>query len=219
MEAYLASGGTLMLCSHSMYHVQRLCQKAIWVHHGRNHMQGTAESVTQAYLAYHEEKNQRAKSEERTHQVSGSYATFQELAVLAADNSVQSHFEMGDEIIVNGIYHSPDGFPTVLMVGVMRIDGTPVFGTFSPSRERYGNRIGPGRYAFRFVLLRNTLLPGKYKIKAHTLDEHGLRLFDSIEADIVIGGKSLDHGLVWLQHDWWPGEDIGAQGELNTSNK
>ncbi len=32
MERYLGDGGTLLLCSHGMYHVQTLCQKAAWLH-------------------------------------------------------------------------------------------------------------------------------------------------------------------------------------------
>jgi len=61
MERYLAQGGTLLLCSHSMYHVQKLCANALWLKDGRAERYGPASDVTQAYLAYHEEKEARAK--------------------------------------------------------------------------------------------------------------------------------------------------------------
>ena len=35
MERYLAGGGTLLLCSHSMYHIQKLCRAALWLKDGR----------------------------------------------------------------------------------------------------------------------------------------------------------------------------------------
>src|SRR5690349_23945642 len=54
MERYLDSGGTLLLCSHSMYHVQKLCQRALWLKDGRPVREGASAPVTQAYLAYHE---------------------------------------------------------------------------------------------------------------------------------------------------------------------
>src|SRR3954470_11141684 len=54
MERYLGGGGTLLLCSHSMYHVQKLCAHALWVKDGRAERYGPASDVTQAYLAYHE---------------------------------------------------------------------------------------------------------------------------------------------------------------------
>ena len=61
MERYLAGGGTLLLCSHSMYHVQKLCRSALWLKDGRVERYGPAAEVTQAYLAFHEEKSARAK--------------------------------------------------------------------------------------------------------------------------------------------------------------
>ena len=40
MEDYLADGGTLLLCSHSMYHVQKLCRHALWLRDGRSSATG-----------------------------------------------------------------------------------------------------------------------------------------------------------------------------------
>src|SRR4029434_9065203 len=52
MERYLADGGTLLLCSHSMYHVQTLCSRALWIHEGRARMQGERFEVTREYLTF-----------------------------------------------------------------------------------------------------------------------------------------------------------------------
>ena len=207
MEGYLSAGGTLMLCSHSMYHIQRLCQKAIWIHHGRDHMQGDANAVTQAYLAYHEEKNRVAEHVAHVAKDTGTFPTIVQLSTLGANGERADRYTMGADIVVNGTYQSPDDMPAVLMVGVMRIDGTPVFGTFSPSRKPFGNRVGAQKFAFRFVFRKNALLPGKYQVKAHTLDEHGLRLFDTMETGITIDGNTVDHGLVQLVHEWQDGHD------------
>ena len=61
IERYLANGGTLLLCSHSMYHVQKLCGRALWLKEGRVERYGSSAEVTQSYLAYHEEKSAGAK--------------------------------------------------------------------------------------------------------------------------------------------------------------
>jgi lipopolysaccharide transport system ATP-binding protein len=45
MERYLAGGGTLLLCSHSMYHVQKLCANALWLDHGKSRAYGAAPVV------------------------------------------------------------------------------------------------------------------------------------------------------------------------------
>ena len=56
MEEYLANGGTLLLVSHSMYHVQKLCRHALWLSHGVVMQYGDVFDVTQGYLAWHERK-------------------------------------------------------------------------------------------------------------------------------------------------------------------
>src|SRR6185312_12000149 len=62
MERFLDGGGTLLLCSHSMYHIQKLCRQALWLKDGRVAQYGPAEDVTRAYLTYHEEKTAAAKA-------------------------------------------------------------------------------------------------------------------------------------------------------------
>ena len=57
IEQYLADGGTLILVSHSMYHVQKLCRHACWLRDGKVEQYGDVFDVTQAYLAYHERKS------------------------------------------------------------------------------------------------------------------------------------------------------------------
>jgi lipopolysaccharide transport system ATP-binding protein len=42
-------GATILFCSHSMYQVEVLCQKAIWLEKGRVRMIGPAQEVTAAY--------------------------------------------------------------------------------------------------------------------------------------------------------------------------
>src|SRR5690606_36914600 len=59
MESYLEAGGTLLLVSHSMYHIQKLCRQALWLKDGSVEAYGDVFDVTQAYLAYHERKSGR----------------------------------------------------------------------------------------------------------------------------------------------------------------
>lgn len=49
MEQYLSQGGTLLMVSHSTYHIQKLCQSALWLDHGRVRASGDAFEVCQAY--------------------------------------------------------------------------------------------------------------------------------------------------------------------------
>ena len=202
MEDYRAGGGTLLLCSHSMYHVQSLCQKAIWIHHGECKMQGDSYAVTQAYLAYHEEKSNTQKVARTSSDFQSVYPCLEKLTVRAANGAACIRFLHGETIILEGQFHSPDDRSTPLMVGIVRIDGTPVFGTFSSDQHYTATRISERRFAFRFLIQESPLLPGKYQFRAHTMDEHGLRLFDTMETEFVVGGETREHGFVRLKSSW-----------------
>ena len=206
MEDFRARGGTLLLCSHSMYHIQSLCQKAIWIHHGKVERQGESFSVTQAYLAYHEARNHRETLTSAALADAG-YPLLDALWIEDAAGTVRDSFEMGEDITLCGIYHSPDDQPNVIMAGVTRIDGTPVFGVFSNDAGFSPNRLAVKRFGFCVAFNATNLLPGRYYLRAHTLDVHGLRLFDTREVLLTICGHTRDHGFVRLPHQWKPGHE------------
>src|SRR6476620_10384504 len=127
MEEYLAEGGTLLLCSHSMYHIQKLCTHALWLKEGRVERYGAAPEVTQAYLAYHEEKEARGKRPlARDHAAASGIYAIEALAVEPSDTLAQ-----GTTLTVRGSVYSPDERPPVVLVGIVRADGTPVYGVAS----------------------------------------------------------------------------------------
>ena len=208
MEDFRARGGTLLLCSHSMYHVQSLCQQTMWIHDGKMRMQGESFEVTQAYLAYHEAKNRKDAS--ATLATPAANAPFPMLAALwIEDNSGNRRelFDMSEDVWLCGTYRTPEDGPTVLMAGIIRMDGTPVFGTFSNDAGFHGNRLAKGLFGFRVIFRRNALLPGMYHLRAHTLDDHGLRMFDTREVVLTIRGQTRDHGFVRLDHEWADGHE------------
>jgi lipopolysaccharide transport system ATP-binding protein len=53
IEAFQRQGKTLVLTSHDMDMVRRLCERAIWLERGRLVMDGPADSVVTAYLRRH----------------------------------------------------------------------------------------------------------------------------------------------------------------------
>ncbi|MBL8523731.1 MAG: ABC transporter ATP-binding protein [Betaproteobacteria bacterium] len=205
MENYRADGGALLLCSHSMYHVQSLCDNAIWIHHGRTRACGEAFAVTQAYLAYHEQKSLAESPQRPGAEFQATYACMESLWIESPAGEECHEIDMGTDILLHGVYTAPDDQPTVVMAGAARIDGTPVFGTFSNEGQFVTNRLAPGRFGFCLRLRSHPLLPGKYHFKAHTLDVHGLRLFDTLQIELSVRGRTREHGLVRIEHEWVDG--------------
>ena len=206
IEGYLSQGGTLLLCSHSMFHIQTLCQKAVWIHDGQLHMYGDSFDVTREYLTYHEEKNSKAAHLERVVQPSGIY-TIRKLWLENEVGIVTTVAEMGGVLHICGVAHSPDDRPPVILFGVVRVDGTPVYGTHSNETAYLPNQIAPSQYGFCIRLSHLQLLPGKYTIRAHAMDPEGLRLFDTVTTSVRITGQTRDYGLCRLEHEWMPARE------------
>lgn len=54
LEGYVSGGGTLLLVSHNIYHVQKLCTRALWLHKGEVRSQGDVHDVCGEYRDYHD---------------------------------------------------------------------------------------------------------------------------------------------------------------------
>ena len=198
MERYLADGGTLLLCSHSMYHVQKLCRTALWLKDGRVERYGLVADVVPAYLAYHEEKSARKAQPmpDAAARAAGLY-TIRELVLAPAASIAQ-----GDLLEVSGEAFSPDGRAPVVLVGIVRADGTPVYGVGTDMDGVAPRPVAADRFAFTLTLPGLALLPGKYFVRAFAADPEGMRIFDTREVPLVVTGESREMGFVRLPHRW-----------------
>ncbi len=202
MERYLADGGTLLMCSHSMYHVQKLCSAALWLRDGRVERLGPAAEVTQAYLAYHEEKRAAIQRPPGAGAASGAAGYYRLRSFeLAPAEAVAA----GAPLAVRGEIDSPDGRAPVVLIGLVRADGTPVYGVATDMDGVAPRALAADRYAFELEFPAVPLLPGKYFVRAHVLDPEGVRMFDTLEAPLVVTGTSREFGLVRIAHRWSDG--------------
>jgi homopolymeric O-antigen transport system ATP-binding protein len=202
IERFLGHGGTLLMCSHSMYHIQKLCRTAVWLKDGRVERYGPAADVTQAYLAYHEEKSANAKEPVAR----GAAASAGIYAITSLALEPGDIVEQGETLKVAGEVFTPDGRIPVVLVGIVRADGTPVYGVATDMDGVAPVRIADDCFAFALTLPSLALLPGKYLVRAHALDPEGVRLFDHVERPLIVSGESRELGLVRLAHRW---DDVG----------
>jgi len=214
IESYLARGGTLLLCSHSMFHVQTLCPEALWIHHGRVRMRGSSFDVTREYLTYHEEKRGKPGSE-APRLAQGTVPKIIDAWTEDAGGLRATTFRQGEPLVLQGTAYEPDDRPPVLLFGIVRVDGTSIYGSHSNETGFQPVRLGPNRFGFAVFFEALQLLPGKYLLRVHTLDAEGLRLFDTVELQFVVRGETRDYGVVSLPHQWRPGR--GAPVEHTAS--
>jgi lipopolysaccharide transport system ATP-binding protein len=202
LDDYLAGGGTLLLVSHSMYHVQKLCRRAIWLKDGRIAAQGEVFDVSQRYLA--EQEARRAAAAAAPARPSDWQPEFRvESVTLNGEPGIGAvTVAMGGRIEQDVVIHSRDGIAPVLLNGWVRADGTPVYGVSSEMDAVPAEPLGAGRFRFRLVFEPLTLLPGDYRLRSSALGDDGLRLFDTIDRDVTVTGSAREYGLARLPHRW-----------------
>ena len=199
MQDYLDGGGTLILVSHSMYHVQKLCQRACWLRDGRIEMIGDVFDVTQAYLAFQERKFAPVEGAARDHDVEFSIS---QASIKGHDGDTPLLLEDGAALTVCASVRSREGRVPVLMVGIVRADGTPVYGVGSDLDGYQPRALGAHEFACELVFDALHLLPGGYLVRIHPLDPEGIRLFDTWERPFTVRGASRELGIVRLSHQW-----------------
>jgi lipopolysaccharide transport system ATP-binding protein len=201
IEQYLDSGGTLLMVSHNMYQVQKLCKQACWIHDGHLRMQGDVFRVTQAYLAWHEEKSAHERDINRT-AASGGIYQIAEFNVKGSVEGQTPEWPAGSDIGAEAILKSPDGRPPVVLFGIVRADGTPIYGISSDEANVKPAATADGHYKYSICFKSPPLLPGSYSLRAHAMDPEGVRLFDTAEQRFIITGASRELGCVRLETEW-----------------
>jgi lipopolysaccharide transport system ATP-binding protein len=202
LEDYLGAGGTLLLVSHSMYHVQKLCARAIWLHGGRIEAEGDVFDVSQAYLAWHERRHAAAQSRPAAEVWSGEAYRLLGVEVNGIAESIPAVVRSGETLKLQVDVFAPDDRAPVLAVGIARADGTPVYGVTSEMDGARPQRLGPGRYRFGIEFAELGLLPGSYALKVHPMDPEGIRLFETEERVLTVRGEQREFGMVRLPHRW-----------------
>ena len=90
----------------------------------------------------------------------------------------------------------------MILIGLVRADGTPVYGVATDMDRVLPRALAPDRYAFAIEFPSLQLLPGKYAVRVHALDPEGVRMFDTLEKPLVVTGATRELGLVRIEHRW-----------------
>ncbi|HEY7573733.1 MAG TPA: ABC transporter ATP-binding protein, partial [Thermoanaerobaculia bacterium] len=121
-------GGTLLFCSHALYYVALLCDRALWLREGRIAASGPALSVVRAYEAFLQEKERKFAPEEPAAPPAPTNgrrpARFTEVFVHDGSGYPRAEFAAGETVALDLCFEADD--PTLafhLRVGADREDG------------------------------------------------------------------------------------------------
>jgi len=181
--------------------VQKLCRTAMWLKDGRVECYGPAAEVTGQYLAYHDRKSANLGRPMGTSDASvaaaAGYYAIREVTMTPGETVPQQA-----TVVLHGEVYSPDGRAPVVLIGIVRADGTPIYGVSTDMDAAPPLPVAPDRYAFEISFTDLPLLPGKYFIRTHLLDPEGIRMFDTIERILEVTGDTRELGLTRIHHYW-----------------
>lgn len=206
IEEYLADGGTLLLCSHSMYHVQKLCQRALWIHQGRVRMAGCADEVARAYLDWHTSQHPSPRAQRSATPPAVKDANLYHVAdwrINGQEDLTSLSVHPQASLLFEGTVYTPDGRRPHLAVGVALSNGEPLYG-FSSDMDGYTLQptTDPNHFVWRLTFDALPLLPARYILRVHAMDPEALRAFDHVEIQLQVEGRSRAMGSVQLPHHW-----------------
>lgn len=198
IDYYLSTGGTLLLVSHSMYHVQKIGQHAIWLDKGEIRMRGSAYDVSQAY--HYENVSELPEITPVAVDQNGFHVV--EAQILNDKKEQVSELNTGDTVYFKAKLYSPTGEAPGLCFGVVSFDNQPVYGVYSEQFDRKPKKLADGLFEFTLRISELPLLPGRYHIKFHTMSPDQLQLIDTLEKPLTVKGETREMGISRLPIEW-----------------
>jgi lipopolysaccharide transport system ATP-binding protein len=203
IQAFLKQGGSLLLCSHSLYTISLLCQEALWLRGGQVEAYGPATQVTAAYEAYLNAREN--KLPEQPWQARRSGGELRDVRLIGGHQQGKDlRIERGTELGVQILWES-DRAERLFHLGVA-IDRVDNLTCFASSTLKDGLLPFSGHTTYRAFLRfpQLALTNGSFRLIIFLLDEHGVHVYDqkAAELELTITNEEKEWGIFHLPHIW-----------------
>lgn len=201
------AGKTIFFCSHSMYQVEALCARAIWMEKGRVKMDGNAADVTSAYAA---SLNATTTQVQDRHVIasSGTGRIVRALArTQAAEGSEVDVVSGQSDLMIDIFFEIDPNLPTPgVAIGISDANATTITSAISVNDGVPMQMDAEGKGKATVVFERFSLLKGSYWVTCFLTSEDGLHPYDQVLhcLRINVRQEGTEQGFVSLPHQWLP---------------
>ena len=201
-------GATILFCSHSMYQIEALCTRALWLEKGTVQQMGNPATVVAKYQTFLDRDAAQASSA-APRAVSSPMGHARILAVQTrVDDEVGTSLEVrsGEQTLGIRVSFASDPLlaAPVVAVTLNAPDGRMLASssTHADALELARDESGQGTASIEFPGI--PLLKGEYFVWVYLLSENGIHIYDTAAnvATLHFSQKSLEQGLVSLVHGW-----------------
>lgn len=197
IDEYLNTGGTLLLVSHSIYHVQKLCSKALWIEDGLIKEFGDVFEVSQAYQESIVDPNVLPSGEV----VNRSSYHIHDVKIFSQEKEC-NEFEFGSDVALKVRVYSPDGAKPGICLGIATQSDQPVYGTYSELHQANPYTDLDGFVIYDINLPNLKLMPGLYDFKLHTMTPDNIQMIDASYHGFRVKGKTRELGVYQVTTEW-----------------
>jgi len=194
--SFKEQGKTIVFCSHSMYYINRLCDKVIWLRNGKVAMEGAPHAVTQAYETYQLKKESSEEREEtRPRESDGAALVLIRSVIVTPFPTVRSGDDLNIEIQIEP---KDDSLPYRMAVILKRIDGIDIIGIGTKDHE-----VLRGGRSVTLCFPSLQLKEGTFFAEVYAMDENFVHVFDlKATSPFIIPKETLELGLLNMPYKW-----------------
>ena len=201
-------GATILFCSHSMYQVEALCTRAIWLEKGTVQDMGNPASVVAKYQGFLDRDAVQVSSAGRSTPASPQGHA----RILGVQTAVDDIYGTSLEVrskqqtltVSVGFASDPVLASPVVAVTVNGPDGRILASSSTQSDGLLLSRDAGGRGTATIEFPNIPLLKGEYFVWVYLLSENGIHIYDTASnvATLHVSQDSLEQGMVSLAHHW-----------------
>lgn len=208
------SGTTILFCSHSLYQVETLCDRALWIEGGELIADDTPSLVVPRYEQFlaGDEQQERgvrqsaAAMEKRAAPLGSARLLGTQVLIDGQPANARTPAVSGKSELSVSIHFASD--PQLPCPGVAVTLSTPSgqivssAGSWETDFVMHRNESGEGRVTIHFPAL--ALLKGEYHVGAYLFCERGLHSYEWVDpvSSFYVSQESAARGLVRLPHHW-----------------
>ncbi len=206
MIGFREDSKTIIVCSHSMYLINELCARTIWLSNGRISGFGKTSKVISEYLAYLERRTEADKSAVKPAPSNSSPlpdVMIEDVCLLDEKGRSLASVRQFESVVFR-IRTRRSGPPIKghLSIGFGQPNGQMIFETTTKIAglkpfEFAGNQV------IDLVIPSIPVTGGNYRAHAKVGDEHALRLIHQLSSPpFTIESDRPEIGMLWMKHYW-----------------
>ena len=208
MMDFKKNGKTILFCSHSMYHIQELCDRAVWLHQGRTMLIGNTGKVVMEYQNYERGKGGALKEKvsdilDNAKNTGEKVLFISEVKVKDKNNQETEVFKTFDPVTISfKIRCVKDNIMGHIGFAIIRNDEIMSFGTFTKF-DGLAPFVLRDSQEFTITLKALHVLSGLYSILVVVADEFAMHPYDHLRTktfSVFNPGREL--GMNYMDHKW-----------------